>query len=199
MGQQQTKPKENDIVLPINKHFKLSYNTHETIKVLAEKKEHIDFSTLVQDFHSFLILRLIYQKLHMLGYTFKEHYWSSSQTHISKILDVIKEDGILINNELFNDFDMSYTCYEPTLNNVYSFLNEGKILVAGIILTEPFVKEYFNKETNTTTSDIVLIVGYDTHTFFIKTIWCEQILKIPNTYIKNIRELWNIEIKGKDY
>ena len=43
-------------------------------------------------------------------------------------------------------------------------------------------------------TDTILVVGYDLDTFFIKTKWSNKILKIENCFIKNIKELWNIEL-----
>jgi len=33
-------------------------------------------------------------------------------------------------------------------------------------------------------SDIILIVGYDTTTIFLKTMWCENLIKIDNKFSK---------------
>jgi len=196
MGKQQSK----EYYIPDKKNFKLSYCVQESIHEIAEKHEYINLSKLVEEYTtSNLVLQLLYYKLKHEGYSFKEYNVIPISYRIDHILEYISDKGLfLFNNASINDIKIIKTCYESNLNTVYYFLNKGKILLCGILLNEEFIQHVLKIEPfdiHTIISDIILIVGYDTDSIYIKTNWYEHLIKMENIFIKNIREIWNIEIK----
>jgi hypothetical protein len=195
MGQQNTK--QESISLPTGKFFKHSYCLSHENKVLKIKNKNIDLSFLVNDYDTQLIMQVFYYKLKHLGYNLSilKHVYTGYR--IENILYSFVKEGVPINgDEMINDLNITVEKYEPRLNNIYYHLNNGSILIAGIVLTTEFVNTLFNKTIeNRTLSDIILITGYDSENLFIKTTWTNVILTIPNILLKNIREIWNINIK----
>ena len=204
MGQQNSKENglSKEITLPTGKYFKHSYCLKHENKVLKNKIKGIDLSFLIDDYNTQLIMQVFYYKLKHLGYTLGviKHVYTGYR--IEHIFNSFVKEGVPIkNDEMIDDLTITVECYEPHLNNIYYHLNKGSILVAGIILTEEFIKnlfenfdkfDKFDKFDNKVLSDIILITGYDSSNFFIKTTWISGILTIPNKYLKNIREIWNI-------
>jgi hypothetical protein len=138
MGQQQTKQK--NYVIPTGKNYKMSYCVQDNVQEIAEKKEIIDLSKLLEEYTlSGVIFQFIYYKLKHEGYVFKEYPIGQISYRLDQILDYISDRGIFLeNNVIINDFKLIKSCYEPNLNNVYSILNKGNIILAGIILNESF-------------------------------------------------------------
>jgi len=202
MGQHQTKHQK--YYIPSKKLFKMSYCIQENISESITKKEYVDLSKLVEGYEDIgLMLQFIYYKLKHEGYSFKEYSISQITYRLDQIFDYINDNGIFLsNNSVINDFRIIKKCYEPNLNNIYFFLNKGQILLGGIILDEKFITDVLHMEIgkngngkNSIISDIVLIIGYDENTIYLKTEWCENTVKIDNKFVSNIREIWNIEIK----
>lgn len=204
MGQQQTKALNNNGIynIPKKKNFKLSYCVQENVSELSEKRDYINLNNVIEEYtNNHLVMQIIYYKCKHAGYSLKEHVYPQNSYRIDHILEDISDIGLLLsNNVILNDIIIKRACYEPNLNNIYCFLNKGKILIGGIILTPHFIKSVLNMEVHQdeTISDIVLIVGYDTDCLLLKTKWCEEIVKIENKYIKNLREIWNVEIETKN-
>ena len=199
MGQKQTK-QALEYYIPTKKNFKLSYCVQENVSEVAEKKEYINLSKLIEEYNSSnLILQVLYYKCKHEGYSFKENPVSQISYRIDHILEYISDKGLYLqNNAILNDIKINRVCYEPNLNNIYSLLNKGNILLAGIILTEKFIIDVLKMDVldyHDIMSDIILIVGYDTTTIFLKTMWCENLIKIDNKFIRNIREIWDIQIQ----
>jgi hypothetical protein len=197
MGQTTSKPGE--FVIPMKKNFKLSYLIYEQINEIPEIKEEIDLRILVENY-SGLLEGFIFHKCKQIGYTLVSPKLNVISIRIDTILNDIKHKGIHVSNTSFNDFILDKKCYKPTLNTIYHFLNNGKILLAGIILTDAFTQETLKMhlhECNDIISDIILIVGYNQEHIYIKTEWCKNVLQIKNTFIDNIKEVWDVDIKPK--
>ena len=193
MGVQNSK---NGYYMPDRKIFKLSYCIHKNITLSEIKNTNTDLSILVSDYSDVEVLsQLLYYKLKHIGYTnlkiinIEFPYYS-----LEHIIDNIK-------NIFIKDLKIKKECYEPNLNNIYHFLNKGRILLAGIILNDEFATEVLklNLLDNQIVSDIILIVGYNTENIFIKSNWCKDILKVDNKFLNNIKELWNVEISTFNY
>jgi len=195
MGQQNTK--QESLSLPSGKNFKHSYCLRHENKVLKNKIKNVDLSFLIKDYNTQLVMQVFYYKLKHLGYTLSILKNVYTGYRIENILNSFVKEGIpVIGDELINDLEITVECYEPHLNNIYYHLNNGNILIAGIILTTEFVNTLFEKTVeDRVLSDIILITGYDSSNFFIKTTWTNVILTIPNKFLKNIREIWNVNIK----
>jgi len=195
MGQQNTK--QESLSLPSGKNFKHSYCLRHENKVLKNKIKNVDLSFLIKDYNTQLVMQVFYYKLKHLGYTLSILKNVYTGYRIENILNSFVKEGIpVIGDELINDLEITVECYEPHLNNIYYHLNNGSILIAGIILTTEFVNTLFEKIVeDRVLSDIILITGYDSSNFFIKTTWTNVILTIPNKFLKNIREIWNVNIK----
>jgi hypothetical protein len=184
--------------IPTTKNFKLSYCVQKTIKQQVEKKECVDLSNLVEEYQCGIVLQFIYYKLKHEGYCFKEYPIEQSIYRIDDLLETFSEKGIMLsNNAIINDIKIKKNCYEPTLDTIYHFLNNGKILLGGILLDSTFLKEVLNITLNKQPiiSDTILIVGYNNDSLYLKTVWCDEIIKVENIYLSNIREIWDIEIK----
>jgi hypothetical protein len=194
MGQTQTKR----YYIPTTKNFKLSYRIQENVPQCEILKK-INLSKLVEEYKSVnLVSQLLYYKCNHQGYSFKEYPVSTLSYRLDHIFEYISEKGIFLNgNAIISDLSINYTCYYSNLNNIYYFLNKGSILVGGIILNKKFINEVLQMDSNNQDimSDIILIVGYDTDSIYLKTNWCENIVKMDNSFINNIKELWNVEIK----
>jgi len=181
MGVNSSKNLEYNI--PDQKIFKLSYIIYKNIEIKSEIKS-IDLSQFIFNETDNIITSFLKLKLKNEGY---------SLTNLKIEYNTIET---IFNN--FNqtfDFKIISDCYKPNLNNIYHFLNNGNILLAGIILEPIFLKDILKIEQENTVSDYILIVGYDFENFFIKTNWCNHILKIDNKFIKNIKEIWDVKIK----
>jgi len=197
MGQQQTKQLNYNI--PNMKMFKLSYCIQNNIEFISEIKEQIDLSLLVNEFKVGIPLQFIYYKLKHAGYVFKEYSIDLQIYRLDELLNYFSNKGIFLSkNAVINDVKIKSKCYESNLNNIYHFLNKGNILLGGIILNEDFITNVLKLDIldyTKTISDIILIVGYNQTHIYLKTNWSNDILKVENKFIKNIREIWNIDLK----
>ena len=195
MGAQNSK---NDYYIPDKKMFKLSYCIHKNIKTISEIKE-INLSSLLDEYECIgAIMSLFYYKLKHMGYSIHPINIEFPYYRLEQILDNIQCKGIIISNHnILNDLKIINDCYAPNLNNIYHFLNNGNILLAGIILSDDFAKEVLKIEIfeNDIVSDVILIVGYDTDNIFIKSTWTKDVIKIDNKFLINIKEIWNVELK----
>ena len=116
MGVQNSK--NDNYYIPDRKIFKLSYCIHKNIKKESEIKES-DLSILVSDYSDVGVMsQLLYYKLKHIGYTnLKIINIEFPYYRLEQILNNIK-------NKIFiKDLIIKNECYEPTLNNIYHFLN----------------------------------------------------------------------------
>ena len=198
MGQKQTK--QLNYFIPTSKNFKISYCVQESITEKVEKKEYINLSKIIEEYNTLnLVLQVLYYKCKHQGYNFKEFNVIPISYRIDHILEYISSKGIMLSdNAVINDIEIIRKCYEPKLNNIYHFLNKGNILIGGIILNEIFITEVLKIDLfdyYDIISDIILIVGYDNTSLYLKTTWCNHLITMDNKFVKNIREVWNLEIK----
>ena len=195
MGQENTKFKESRV--PREKIFKLSYIVHKNVKENEEVKT-LNLTTILEPFKGVdIIMQFLYYGFKTSGYDLKPLNIELICNNVNDIIDEINVKGFPIsNNTLIKDIKIIKSCYRPTLNNIYHFLNRGNILLGFIILDETFVNEILNiKDFKTIATDLVLIVGSTHESILIKSKWVDETLKISNKYLSNIRELWDISIK----
>jgi len=211
MGQQNSKTedhfkenfhfKEDGYFIPTNKLFKMSYVIHENIKTLSIPLNDINLdNNNFKDINKIpIIMQFIYYKLKNVGYNLTPLKIDYPYYNIDDILSQINSKGIpVLNHTSLNDFKIIKQCYEPSLNNIYHFLNKGNILLGGIILNEEFINDVLKIDKEPyigIISDLILIVGYNPDNIFIKTNWCKKNIKVKNEYLNNIKEIWNVEIK----
>jgi hypothetical protein len=104
----------------------------------------------------------------------------------------------VINNEFIKDIKLTRQCYKPDLNVIYSFLNQGKALLAMVILEPQFITECLklsSENLKDIATDAVIVVGYDRLNFYIKTNWFDFVVKVENRFIDNFKEFWNVSIQ----
>lgn len=198
MGQENSKISNefDKFDIPKEKLFRLSYIPQKNIKEIVKQDESVNLIKILDEYkyNIPLIMQFLYYQLKHGGYRIKP-----------SIIDFpcISIDEILSNfNKIVTDIDIRKEFYEPNLNNIYYFLNRGKILLALIILDNEFLTESLkqNGNDNKIVTDVVLIVGYNNDNIIIKHKWSRaNTLEISNKFISNIRELWNIEINTNNY
>jgi hypothetical protein len=202
MGQDNSKPKIETGIIPVERLYHLSYVVQEKIekiKEIEEIKNFIDLSYILEPYDQVgLIMQVIYYKLKNNGYTLKPLNIELVYSSIHDILQEFNKKGLPTSNGTINDINIVSNCYQSHLNTIYHFLNCGDILLGLIILDQEFINRVIKIDkkivNNVIATDIVLIVGYDLDTFFIKTKWYNEILKIENRFLKNIKEIWNIKL-----
>jgi hypothetical protein len=198
MGQNNTKGFQENRV-PQQRLFKLSYVVHKNVNETTDSSQLVDLSSLLENRYTNceIITQFLYLKLREVGYNLKPYNIEHNNSSLNDILDEIKTKGFPINNNVYiNDIKISKRCYEPKLNNIYYFLNRGNVLLAFIILDTELLTQLDLKTASTTlATDVVLVVGYDKDSIYLKTKWFDGTLKIDNKFLTNIRELWNISIK----
>lgn len=195
MGGRSSKPDNENCMIPTERLYKLSYVVHNTLKKVEEINGQQDLSYILEPYDRVdLIMQLVYYKLKNNGYTLKPLNIEFSYSSINEILNEIGKKGLPVSSGSIKDIKLISNCYQPQLNTIYHFLNQGDILLGLIILDKDFFKVVLNVDKDIIATDTVLIVGYDLDTFFIKTKWSNEILKIKNRFINNIKEIWNIEI-----
>ena len=194
MGQENSKP-ENGTV-PTEKLYHLSYVVNKTINTVEEINGQQDLSYILEPYDRVgLIMQIVYYKLKNHGYSLKPLNIEFNYSTINEILDEISKKGLPISNNTIKDIKIISNCYQPQLNTIYHFLNQGEILLCLIILDQEFFKVVLNIDKKSgIATDTILVVGYDLDTFFIKTKWSSKILKLENKFLKNIKEIWNVEI-----
>ena len=203
MGQQNSKlddhHSEDGYFIPTNKLFKISYVIHEIIKTLSIPLNDVNIDINIDNIKIPIIMQFIYYKLKNVGYNLTPLKIDYPYYNIDNIFNDINSKGIpVLNHAALNDFKIIKNCYEPSLNNIYHFLNKGNILLGGIILNEEFINNVLKIDKEPyfgIISDLILIVGYNTDHVFIKTNWCKKNIKVKNEYLNNIKEIWNVEIK----
>jgi hypothetical protein len=201
MGQQNSKKSSN--LVPTEKLFKLSYTVFNNKKIekQVDVKE-IDLSHLLINYNSNInvVMQFLYQKLKFNGYNDLNYInVDFGYLSIDTILTDINKLGFPIsNNETIKDISFIKNCYKPSLKYIYHFLNKGSILLALIILDAPFIKECLKisslENFKDFATDAVIIVGYNEHSFFIKTNWFEDTICVENCFIDNIKEIWDTEL-----
>jgi hypothetical protein len=149
-----------------------------------------------------LIYGSLFYKLNEIGYSIKPiipRYIPGNENSLEDIIKKIMEYGFLLSNysDVLNDLIITRTCYYPTLNNIKSLLNQGNILIGGILIDSElinFLEKDNISDTNTIIgSDIILIMGYSDLGLLIKTNYSDVL--IDYKFIDNIKEVWNIVLK----
>jgi hypothetical protein len=77
-------------------------------------------------------------------------------------------------------------------------LSNGNVLIGGMILGPKMCTDILNQTVNNLITDIVLIVGYTPSGILIKTTWTSGTIEIPNEYLSNFKELWDIYINSPE-
>ena len=61
-----------------------------------------------------------------------------------------------------------------------------------------FIKKVLSIDCTRVLSDIILIVGYTETEIIIMTKWSVDPINIPNCFISNIKEMWNINVESPE-
>ena len=203
MGQiNSTVNKNESYFIPSERLFKLSYIVARTITTDNEKYQQVDLHGLYEKFDDNIVvfMQFCYQKFQEAGYTLKPINIDWGYSSINEIFYEMESKGFPIsNNGLIKDIKFVKNFYKVDLEIIYHFLNRGQPLLAIILLDETFIKDvlklneekYCNKNIIT---DVLIIVGYDSHNFFIKSNWFKSIIKVENKFIHNIKEIWDIQL-----
>jgi hypothetical protein len=136
-----------------------------------------------------LIYKALYYKVNNLGYNIKEctNHFIKKNT-IKEIIDEICIKGFSSSDKTDNlVLKMIPTCYKPTQENIISLLNDGNIVIAGIIVDNDILS------CKNIVSDTVIITGYNDTSFKVRSIDSYDL--VPFKCIDNFVEIWNIEIK----
>jgi len=177
----------------IDKWYTISYCKFEEPNTDGVKvKNTINLVSLLTTIQGCSVHDAIHYKLKNEGYSYKHRpkFIKDTQTPLNiKIEEYIKR--------AYGDIAIKPVCYMPSLRGIHALLTQGNILVAGMILDREFlellgVKRSINADT--IYSDIFLIVGYS-QTELICVNDC-GLLNIPNSFVSNIKEIWNFEIKS---
>jgi len=89
-------------------------------------------------------------------------------------------------------------CYVVNEFNIKSLLSSGNVLLGGVVIDSELSKILncnFNERVITT--DTLLIIGYTENTLIVKTNK-EEIINLPNEFINNIKEIWDIFIESPE-
>jgi hypothetical protein len=143
----------------------------------------------------------LHYKIKHLGYNIKQFITEEFgiPLPLNEILERILNKGIKseLSNEKLNDIEITIQCFYPKLKNIKRLLSSGSILIGGLIIDHKLLK-FFDINESTILSDIVLIVGYTAECIIIRTTWIIESLSIPNEFIDNFKELWDINIKSPE-
>jgi hypothetical protein len=192
-------PVQSKYQLPSGKRYIISYCKQYTncskIKESVNLENYIDpqIKTVLD-----LIYNVFYYKLDAIGYKIHHKYGQFQNINNSPLEYILKTVSIKSSNrDNLKDLDIKYICYFGTINNIQSLLSKGSILIAGIII-DLELSEFLGSKEQHIISDIVLLTGYSKDSFFIKTTWTIEILEIPNKYIENIKEIWDLFLNSPE-
>lgn len=196
MGQNTSK----EYLLPSGLNYIVSYCKIENLNFKTP-----DGSSDLTYFTNFdqLLLIPFYYKLHNLGYSVKSSNFKAylGKLPLNELILKIITLGIPNSSGDILDVVIKSTCYYPNINNICSLLDSGNIIIAGLIMDNDFINVVLKSDDYTpkeVLSDIVLIVGYNSSDFLIKTNWTSSIINVPILFIHNFREIWNIEIESPE-
>ena len=196
-----------EYLLPSGKNFIISYckiyNIDDSkLDFYFDKKFDINLSHLIDHFTCNLILIPFYHKIHNIGYSIKESNCTLDYKNpLSDVILNIIKSGIPTSSGEILDVTIKSKCYYPTIDNIRYHLYNGNILIAGLVIDTEFIKIVLKSDDykeNEVFSDIVLIVGFDDTRVLIKTNWNKDIIYVPNSFLENFREIWNIEIESPE-
>jgi len=195
MGQSQS----SEYILPFGKRYIISYCAQYNIKDSGTFKDSVNVNIPVENNKTplHLIYTLFYYKLNLIGYSIKP-IWKHLNCNIP--LETILEKISINSSDLvtLSDITIQRTCYYPTLDNIKSLLSNGNVLIGGMILGPKMCTDILNQTVNNLITDIVLIVGYTPSGILIKTTWTSGTIEIPNEYLSNFKELWDIYINSPE-
>jgi hypothetical protein len=203
MGQNNSRSYNDSNFIPAERLFKLSYTLYKTLDKPVEKSgdKPVDISRFFEEYHHTIgiLMQFLYFLTKESGYTLKPTRFEWGYMSIEGILHQINLKGFpVINNDFIKDIKLTKNCYKPDLNVIYSFLSRGKPLLAMVLLEPVFIMECLklsSENLKDIATDAVIIVGYDTHHFYIKTNWFEFIVKVENRFIDNFKELWDVSLQ----
>jgi hypothetical protein len=200
MGQNSSKTFNDEHFIPSERLFKLSYTVYKSISNGPLETSSVNLSNLLDEYHNNIgvFMQFFYQKFKFNGYNLKPINFNFGYRSIHDIIMDISNNGFPVsNNEFFKDIKIIKSCYKPSLDTIYNFLNQGKLLLAMIILDTDFITDSLklsHENLKDIATDAVVIVGYDQFNFYIKTNWFKFIVKVENKFINNIKEIWDIDI-----
>ena len=194
--------------LPNFNKYTISYckqnNFDNTIKE-GQLKESIDLSSSIL-FDNNLVYCVILEQVNKLGYSLKKVFQKPIPFN-TPLNEIIKSYNSFMSsdcNDTLNDLIIKNTCHYATLDNIKKILNNFNVIIAGIIIDHDLIKSITNHTSNTPissfkqTTDIVCIVGYNSSSILLKTNWTDKIIHLNTSFIENIKEIWNIDIKSPE-
>ena len=195
MGQSQS----SEYTLPFGKRYVISYCNQYNVNEPGPFKESVNINVPVENNSTplHLIYSVFYYKLNLIGYSIKEK-WKYVNCNIP--LETILEKISIKSNDFvtLSDITIQKLCYYPTLENIKSLLTNGNVLIAGMILSTNLCENVLNQNVNNLITDIVLIVGYTPSGVLVKTTWTHGEIEIPNNYLSNFKEIWDICINSPE-
>ena len=203
--------------LPSGKNYSMSYIKYINVNINVNLMfvDNINLSNVIH-FDNLIIqypkesgiLKLIYSamwyKITNLGYSIKENisYLNLNLNDpLNECLDKIITHGFLNKHEdVLSDLIITKQCYQSNLNNIKYLLCNGNILVAGILIDNEFISQVLDSDEiiNDIISDIIIIIGFNSDSLIIKTNWVENVINLNFSFIDNIKEICNFEIKSPE-
>ena len=195
MGQSQSL----QYTLPSGKRYTISYCSQYNVKEYGFVPDSVHINIPVLNKNPIdLIYSVFYAKLNAMGYSMEQ---TSVFRNISNIpLETVLEQVTIKskNGLTLSDITVKQTCYYPTIANIKSLLAKGSPLIAGIILDPLFCTTVLHEVISHLITDIVLIVGYSETGVIIKTSWTPETIEVPNEYLSNFKEMWDIYINSPE-
>ena len=188
-----------EYTLPLGKRYIISYCSQYNVNATEFVPETVLLNiSILNKSPNDLINSVFYHKLNAIGYSIEQRplFKNISNIPLETILEQVtikSKTGIIL-----SDIIVHRMCYYPTLINIKSLLSKGSILIAGLILTTKFCENVLKQTVNTLITDIVLIVGYTELGLLIKTTWTPEVIEIPNEYLSNFKEIWDIYINSPE-
>jgi hypothetical protein len=189
MGQSQSL----QYTLPLGKRYTISYSPQYNVNEYGFVPETIHINIPILNKNPIdLINSVFYSKLNRMGYSLQQTpiFKNISNVALEDILEQLtikSKNGIIL-----SDITIKKNCYYPTLANIKALLSQGNVLIAGIILDPLFCNNVLQQVVPTLITDIVLIVGYTPTSVIIKTSWTAETIEVPNEFIANFKEMWDI-------
>jgi hypothetical protein len=196
MGNTVSEPSGNNYIISYCKHLK--YTPKETtmdsnlnMSITGNHKTQID-----------MIYNVFYTKIKNAGYSLKEEYLHPRvpNSQLCEIIKGITDKGFYSSNreKKLSDLIIEPKCYSPKIKYVRSLIYEGNVLIAGVVMDAPFLKNVLKCDDSEIITDILLIVGYTASDIIIRGIWNPEAIIIPNEYFYIFKEMWNIEISSPE-
>ena len=195
----------NTTSVPSGKNYIISYCKHSKFKSIPDisnKTNLVNGIGINNKTHTHLIYSVFYYFINNNGYSLKKMYPHGTTTNLSLecLLKGIITKGFYSADyqKKLSDIIITPICYTPKLKTIRSLVYLGNVLIAGLIIDSYLSQLLFKVDVKQVVTEIVLVIGYNEKELLVKSIWDSEIISIPNEYISNIKEVWNIEINSPE-